>query len=56
MPYANPELGGFKAPVGSIGTRHIVEGVAAAMAIYRSQKDGAEKPKRRRGTRKSRRD
>lgn len=34
MPYKNPELGGFRADVGSIGTRQIVEGVQAAREVY----------------------
>ena len=35
MPYANAELGGYKAEVGSIGTHDIVLAVQQAMAIYR---------------------
>jgi len=35
MPYANPELGGYRGPVGNIGTEHIVRAVDAATGVYR---------------------
>jgi hypothetical protein len=34
MPYANPELGGYAAPVGNIGTHDIVRGYLAAKRVY----------------------
>lgn len=37
MPYANPELGGFKSR-GMIGTQHIVNEVARSMDVYESLK------------------
>ncbi len=36
MPYPNPELDDYAAPVGNIGTDAIVRGVARSMAIYES--------------------
>ncbi len=36
MPYANAELGGYKAPVGNIGTRDIIRGYRDALEVYRS--------------------
>lgn len=35
MPYVNPELDGYKAPVGNIGTMHITRGYERARRVYR---------------------
>ncbi|MCR9247676.1 MAG: hypothetical protein NXI31_21835 [bacterium] len=35
MPYANPELGGYEAPVGNIGTSHITRGYQRALRVHR---------------------